>query len=542
MNQPANEKSLVAMLEDIKMGDYDTDYDGQTSDDDFKSLDHSSEQGSDSKVDGHGALVGAADGVVEESDPDYVPSDDSSVTSSNTEMDEAGDLSSDYLGLPGEISTWSDEDRRFSFKYNLQGVLGNPHQDQRFGKPTPLPAQILDFILKKIPEHARVAVTRYFMLAVPKLMKERLAKLLHSTPQNVQAELAIFITEISNFASVAGPNTVIHIGNIFERSHVLVQWLRKLRPELIQAVVNIPFDGHQLLAMVSSSYVVVRDQVAEDTHKQQTEAGQRSRELELPRNLPTQVKHFLNRLEESCHLDLINLVVALPQNLKNGFAAILGQAPPNVLHIIVSLFDTIGCYDIEAQMIEDPDAEDITFDLYATLGHIDPEGLLIRFLLQIPDEVLAPFWQVAGAGYQLCLNIANSELLVDFGSVQLEPTPETIVHNDRYRLDVVLSEPAYSIDEVIAFVRSLKSVPLAELDADRRECSICLNEYTEDGLNRPGSEAPKQLICGHVFGSNCLLDLLMPKLHGGFEYDTCPMCRAPIGDMLIGPPGISEGI
>ena len=484
---------------------------------------------------GHGALAEAADSIDEESDPEYVPSSGSSVSTSDREMDEAGDLSGDYLGLPIEMPSWSDEDKRFSFRYNLQGILGNPHQDQRFFKPAGLPAGVLNFILDRIPKHAHTAVMKYCMLAIPKLMNERLAMLLYVLPHVVQTELAIFVTEISNLAAVAGHNMVIHIGNIFERSDVLVQWIISLAPELIQAVVNIPFDGRQLLAMISSSYVVLRDEVVEGTDKQQTEAGQKSHELELPRNMPTQLKHFLNRLEESCNMDLIDLVVVLPQNLREGFAAILGQAPPNVLDIIVRLFETIGCYDIEAEQIEDPDAEDITFDLYATLGVIDPQWQLVRFLLQLPDDVLAPFWQVERAGYQLCLHIANSDLKMDFGSGQIEATPETIVHNETYRLDVDMGDQHYSIDEVKAFLRSLRSVPLAELDEDRRECSICLNAYTEVGLDRAEPETPKQLKCGHVFGSECLLDLLGPKMNGGFEYDTCPMCRASIEGTLRAP-------
>ena len=507
---------MVVVLEDMEMSDNDVDYNEQTSDETFK------------------VLTGAAGSVVLELDLEYVPSDVSSVTTSDSEMDEARDLSSEYIRLPGEmLSTWSDEDRRFSYKYNLQGILGNPHQDQKFCERTSLPAQILNFIQDKIPEHARVAVTKYFTLAVPKLMNERLAELVLSIPQNVQTELATFITEISNFAAVAGPNTVIHLGNIFERSDVLVQWLANLTSELVRAVVNIPFDGHQLLAMVSSSYVVVRDYEGENTNTQQTEAGEKSRELELPRDLPTQIRHFLNRLDESCNLDLIELVVALPQSLKEGFSAILGQAPPNILDIIVSLFDTIGCYDIEAEQIENPEAEDINFDIYATLGQIDQEWLLIRWLDQLPDAVLAPFWQVAGAGHQLCLCIAKSELVMSFGSGELEATPETIVLNETYRLEVVPNSMGYSMDEAKDFVGSLRSVPLAELEEDRRECCICFNAYTEDGLPSGESEIPKQLVCGHVFGSRCLLDLLKPKLSGGFEYDTCPMCRAFIGKVTV---------
>lgn len=524
---------MVAVLEDIEMSDYNISYDEQTSEEDFKSLDRSSEEESDSEIGSHGALARAAGSVDVESDPEYVPSDDSSETSSDTEINDAGGLSSsDYFKLTEETSTWSDEHRRFSYKYNLQRILGNPHQDQRFCKRLSLPTRILNFILDRVPEHARVAVTKYFMLAVPKLMNERLAELLPSIRQIVQTELAIFITEISNFAAVAGHNTVIHLGNIFERSHVLVQWVKHLTPELIQAVINIPFDGRQLLAMISSSYVVIRDQMVEGTDKQQTEAGPKSRELGLPRNLPTEIKHFLNRLEESCHLDLINLVVALPQNLKDGFAAILEQAPPNVLDVIVSLFDTLGCYDLEAQQIDDPDAEDITFDPYATLGRIDPEWLLIRFLVQLPNDVLAPFWQVERAGYQLCIRMIDSELLVNFRPGQVEATPQTVVQNETYRLDVAPDTHGYSIDKVKSFVHSLRSVPLAELGEDRRECCICLNAYTEDDLDRGESETAKQLSCGHVFGAKCLVDCLAPKLHGGFEYDTCPMCRAFIGDLL----------
>ena len=528
-----NERPIFATEEDIEMSHYDVDNDEQTPDEFFDSRDRLSEKESDSEIDGDRALAGAADRADMELDPEYVPSVNSSVTSSDMDMDEAGGLSSEYLSLPGEMSTWSEEERRFSYRYNLQGILGNPHQDQRFCNRASLPPQILNFIQDKLPGHARVAVTKYFTLAVPKLMNERMAEMLLSTPHDVQMELAIFITEISNLAAVTGPNTVIHLGNIFERSAVLVQWLMNLPRQFIQATVNLPFDGHQLLAMISSSYVVVRDHVVEDTDNPQTQAGQKSRELELPRNLPTQIKHFLNQLEESCNLDLMNLVITLPQNLRDGFAAILGQAPPQVLQVIVSLFNTIGCYDIEAEQIEDPDAEDITFDIYATLGRIDQEWLLIRFLVQLPDDFLAPFWQVAGAGYQLCQRIANSELLMDFGSGQVEATPETIVRNEIYRLDVVLDEEGYSIDEVKTFIYSLRSVPLAELDEDRRECCICLNAYTEDGLDHEESETPKQLLCGHVFGSKCLLDLLAPILDGGFEYDTCPMCRASIGDMLM---------
>ena len=531
--QSVNEKPVAAVLEDIEMSDCNISYDEQTSDEDFKSLDRSSEEKSDSEPDSHGALAQAADSVDVESDSEYVPSDDSSVTSSDTEMDEAGGLSSsDYLKLTEEMSDWSDENRRFSYKYNLQGILGNPHQDQRFCKRLSLPTRILRFILDKVPEHARVAVTKYFILAVPKLMNERLAELLPSIPQIVQNELGIFITEISNIAAVAGHNTVIHLGNIFERSHVLVQWVKHLPPELIQAVVNIPFNGHQLLAMISSSYVVIRDQVVEGTNKQQTEAGPKSRELGLPRNLPTQIKHFLNRLDASCHLDLISLVIALPQNLRDGFAAILGQAPPNVLDVIVSLFDTLGCYDLEAQQIDDPDAEDITFDPCATLGRIDPEWVLFRFLVQLPDDILAPFWQVARAGYQLCLRMIDSELLANFRRGQIEATPQTIVQNETYRLDVAPDPHGYSIDDVKSFVHSLRSVPLAELGEDRRECCICLNAYTEGDLDRGGSETAKQLPCGHVFGAKCLVDCLAPKLDGGFEYDTCPVCRSFIADLL----------
>ncbi|KAL8792344.1 MAG: hypothetical protein Q9195_005047 [Heterodermia aff. obscurata] len=520
------------MLEDIEMSDYEIDHDGQSSNEDFTSPDHSGEEESDSEIDGPVALAGAADSAGIESDPEYIPSDDSSVTASDTDMEEAGDLANEYLGLPGAISTWSHEDRRFFVKYNLQSILGNLNRDQRFENPGSLPAPLLNFILNKLPTHAHNAVTKYFTLAVPKIMNERLAEMLISLSPNVQKELAIFITEISNLAAVAGSNTVIHLGNIFERSQLLVQWLSNLKPEVIQAVVNIPFGGHQLLAMITSSYVVVRDHTVEDTNKQQTEAGQKSRELELPLDLPTQVKHFLNWLDESCCLDLIDFVIALPENLREGFAAILGQAPPNVLRVIVNLFDTLGCYDLEAEQIDDPDAENITFDIYATLGRIDPEALLIRFLLLLPDDLFAPFWQVARAGYHLCQHIFNSELLVDFGSGQVEPTPETIVHNETYRLDVDLDEQSYSIDEVKTLIQSLRSVPLTELDEDRRECAICLNAYSEDSLDRDGCETAKQLKCGHVFGSKCLLKLLAPKLLGGVKYDTCPVCRASIWDIL----------
>ena len=353
-------------------------------------------------------------------------------------------------------------------------------------------------------------------------MNDNLSKLIPSIPENIQAGLAIFITEISNIVATAREDTVLTPWGIFRQSDDLVHWLTGLTPNVIQPIVGIPLTGPQLVTVLINTFMYVNRGRA-TPNERLYEVG-RSNDI-LPSDVPILVKYLIMRLD-ILHRDLIGLVLDLPPPWKAGRAAILNLAPPEISQDIVNFI-----VDIHDNIVEEdiPDWEEpIALDLYSIL--VDPE--LIRFLLELPEDLLAPYWPTQHGGYDLVQKIASSQIVVDFQGPNT-PTPYTVAKSRKFRLEVGLPLnlgvcPKYTMERVIWFIGSLPRVPLRSLTEHDTECSICTQSYTDGRTRNDMLKSPVRLQCGHIFCWVCLCKLLRSEEDGGQEHDLCPMCRAKI--------------
>ncbi|KAL8790165.1 MAG: hypothetical protein Q9195_006492 [Heterodermia aff. obscurata] len=90
-----------------------------------------------------------------------------------------------------------------------------------------------------------------------------------------------------------------------------------------------------------------------------------------------------------------------------------------------------------------------------------------------------------------------------------------------------LAPTAFSLtDEIQNYLTSLPVVSAEEIAADDT-CHICMEKYgSSTGTNRP--EQPLKLPCNHVFGNECLTQLLVSDNQEAYRHSACPLCRAPI--------------
>ena len=77
------------------------------------------------------------------------------------------------------------------------------------------------------------------------------------------------------------------------------------------------------------------------------------------------------------------------------------------------------------------------------------------------------------------------------------------------------------VPPAIAFIDSLISLELDDLEKGDNTCAICLQPYREG----ESQEIPLQLPCGHIFGKECLLSWLSDIGDDGAHAACCPMCR-----------------
>lgn len=77
------------------------------------------------------------------------------------------------------------------------------------------------------------------------------------------------------------------------------------------------------------------------------------------------------------------------------------------------------------------------------------------------------------------------------------------------------------VPPAIAFIDSLVSLELDDLEKGDNICAICLQLYREG----EAQEIPLQLPCGHIFGKECLSTWLTDIGNDGAHVACCPMCR-----------------
>ena len=435
--------------------------------------------------------------------------------------------------------------------HNLQLILGIPKPDDRlFNANDELPEHLHGFIHGLIPSHAQEPVLDYFRMNFPISICEQLNTLIPSTPQVVQKELAILITEISSHVAVAAKDTTIHVGVLFKRSDILVQWLTSLTPQTIKLLVGVSSTGQELVDIISTWYVRVNCSSAPAHGDNYIDIGIEYHEREFPRDLPTEIKNLLSRLSVDFEQEVIDLIINLPPRIRVGFAAVLGLAPPRIINIILNVLEQCGLwhtYDagteesaLETEHLEpfernsENSGEETTIvDPYNEIREADNRGALFSFLVGLPDEVFAPVWPMQNAGYHLCHMIARCIVAFDTDGHGSGPSTETIARSANFRLGLLPAAPIITTDSVRRIISSLAPIPTEELGDDQRECPICTKDYCDPGLgSEEEREVAKRLPCGHMFGDACLVILLGEKIRGGFEHRSCPMCRAPLTDFL----------
>ncbi len=108
---------------------------------------------------------------------------------------------------------------------------------------------------------------------------------------------------------------------------------------------------------------------------------------------------------------------------------------------------------------------------------------------------------------------------------------------------------AIPIPEAIKFLYNLPRRPIKELDSRDSACTICFEEFINDGPNHQVDifkikpEVPVVLPCNHILGSSCLWQQLSPteKVRG----NNCPLCRREFfanQTFLKNPAGIDRAI
>lgn len=81
------------------------------------------------------------------------------------------------------------------------------------------------------------------------------------------------------------------------------------------------------------------------------------------------------------------------------------------------------------------------------------------------------------------------------------------------------SRPSLILPSIQRFLEALPEIQLKVLSEDHKNCSICMEQYTDDVK----AEYPVSLRCGHVFGSLCIKSWVSSSQ---VSQPTCPICRA----------------
>ena len=281
-------------------------------------------------------------------------------------------------------------------------------------------------------------------------MNDDISEFLPSISGNIQKELAIFITEISSIIATAEQDTVLHPWGIFRQSDELVDWLTGLTPNVIQPMVGIPFTGSELVSILTNTSMYVNR--GRETPKEPSYEVGGSDDI-LPSNVPILIKYLIMRLFVF-HQDLIGLILDLPSPWKAGLAAVLDLAPPQIQQDIV---DFIVAIDHNMTSEDISNAEHIELDPYSLLV----DTAFLRFLLELPGNLLAPHWPTQHGGYDLVQKIASSRIMVDFLG-QITPTPYTVAKSGKFRLEVGLPMSLgvslkYTVEGVTMFIDSAEN-------------------------------------------------------------------------------------
>lgn len=393
--------------------------------------------------------------------------------------------------------------------YHLQRILGNPEPDAVFVYSRhPLPASLIDFNKVKVPLHAQKAVIEYFKWAVPTSLNEHLAGVLTTIPDDVQAELATFMTEINNVVAVADRRTVLHVWSVFRQSEALTQWLGTLTTEILQPVLGTPLTGQELLAMLPSVRTAFGHSEGSATLEYH-HVGKHSHDI--PQELPTPIKHLVNRLPEDCHGDVVNLITGLPPNDLDNVAQVLRVAPAGVLKCIVDTITKIGAYDID----------------------ILTAGKRGTFKLAENFDGVAAVKEWLSSGQDVPQLIVDRQAIIQklrYGQVIISQkvsttsrllTPNAVSQSGLFRLEIGKA-PEFNLGSmagVRSFTGSLKVVQIKDLAEEEQTCYICSQKY------QYGTGKQLRLQCGHVFDADCLHIILGPKAEGGWGHDACPSCN-----------------
>lgn len=105
----------------------------------------------------------------------------------------------------------------------------------------------------------------------------------------------------------------------------------------------------------------------------------------------------------------------------------------------------------------------------------------------------------------------------------------------------------FSPAEADELMKTLEKLHVSSLEQDAKECDICKKEFSplldaasstdpiltnstqapnEYSADDEEPENPVRLVCGHIYGENCLKRWISRS--GGGDLPTCPMCRAVI--------------
>jgi len=109
------------------------------------------------------------------------------------------------------------------------------------------------------------------------------------------------------------------------------------------------------------------------------------------------------------------------------------------------------------------------------------------------------------------------------------PTEEVTATSSNNRLHAVGEEAIKTVKHLLPCSEKPKvqlwEVRIDDLAQDDRDCSICFQPYSSE----PTGDTPLKMPCGHIFGSDCLLNWAQSL---GSEL-TCPVCRCnPLANVL----------
>ena len=319
------------------------------------------------------------------------------------------------------------------------------------------------------------------------------------------------MTEINNVVAVADRRTVLHVWNLFKQSDALTQWLGTLTTEILQPALGTPFTSQELMAMLPSVRTILGHSKGSATLEYH-HVGRHSHDI--PKEVPTTIKHLVNRLPEDCHADVLSLITGLPAKDLDSVAQVLRVAPAGVLKRIVDTITKLGAYDIDILK----GGKRGTFKL---TENFDEETAVKEWLSSGQDVP-----QVISDRQAIVQRLRYGRIIISqkVATTSRLLTPNAVSQSGMFRLETGKA-PEFNLGSmagVRAFTGSLKVVHIKDLAEEEQSCAICTQKY------QYGTGKQLRLHCGHVFDADCLHIILGPKAEGGWGHDTCPTCQAKV--------------